>query len=82
MTVVVKLFGPQASIAGRRECTVETEGDDLTLGRLRELILDQLPTLSSSLGASRFAVNHVFALDDDVIGAGDEVALIGMLGGG
>jgi molybdopterin converting factor small subunit len=77
----VRLFGPQAVLAGRRVVAVRvpnpaTAADVLAaLGRAE-------PTLAESVRRSRLAVNHEFVDAADAVAAGDEVALIGMVSGG
>jgi molybdopterin converting factor small subunit len=82
MVVRVKLFGPQAQIVGRRQLEVELPGEQATVGQVLSGLADREPKLASSLQASRIAVNQAFADSSSRIGADDEVALIGMVGGG
>jgi molybdopterin converting factor small subunit len=82
MQVAVKLFGPAAQRAGSREVRVMLEGDRATCAALRAALAAAAPALADLLAASRFAVNHEFAGDDDPVGAADEVALIAMVSGG
>ena len=82
MNVVVKLFGSQSSLAGRREYAVQLDLNEPTVAKLREQLAQLEPRLAPTLPCSRFALNHAFASDDAEIHPGDEVALIGMLGGG
>lgn len=81
MQVTVLLFGPQATLAGTREITVEPA--EPTAGSvLAALATAAAEPLVGSLGTSRLAVNHEFAEDTHPIRPGDEVALIGMVSGG
>lgn len=82
MQVVVKLFGPAAQRAGAREIAVTLEGGRATCAALRESMVRATPALAAVLAQGRFAVNHEFAGDDDVVSPGDEVALIAMVSGG
>jgi len=82
MTLTLKLFGPQAQLAGTRELTLELPVDTLTCGELRDHLARACSPLTDSLRASRFAVNQAFAGDDDLVRSGDEVALIGLISGG
>ncbi len=82
--MVVKLFGPQALAAGKREVVVEVavERGEPTCADLRDALAAVEPGLKASLAASRFAVNQAFARELDPVRAGDEVALIGPVSGG
>ena len=82
MVVCVKLFGPQAHLVGKRELEVELPGEQATARQILSGLEDCEPRLAASLGGSRIAVNQAFVASDAVIGADDEVALIGMVGGG
>lgn len=81
MTVVVKLFGPQARAAGRPQLAVELP-PEATCKELRQKLRQVAPWLAGHLTASRFAVNHAFANEAQPLQPGDEVALIGMVSGG
>lgn len=81
MNIDVKLFGPQARLAGARALRVEL-GETPTVAQVRAALAEISPALAPSLAASRFAVNHEFANDADTVKATDEVALIGMVSGG
>lgn len=78
--VNVLLFGPQATLAGRREVSVEVA--DPTAGAVLDALAAAAEPLAASLGASRLAVNHEFVGVSHPIRPGDEVALIGMVSGG
>jgi len=80
--VTVRLFGPQARLAGRRQLVVELVGDAPTAGDVRAELGRVEPRLTPSLAHSRLAINYSFASDAQRILAEDELALIGMLGGG
>jgi molybdopterin converting factor small subunit len=82
VTITIRLFGPQAQLAGTRELIVELPDADITCGELRQMLARTQSSLSASLAASRLAVNQAFAADDDPVRAGDEVALIGLISGG
>ncbi len=82
MTVLVRLFGPQAQSAGRREVVLDFPNGEISCGRVRQALAEADPRLGATLAASRLAVNHAFAADSDLVRAGDEVALIGPVSGG
>lgn len=81
MSITVKLFGPQAQLAGARELRLEL-ADAPTVAQVRAALASVCPVLAPSLAASRIAVNHAFVSDSDTVNATDEVALIGMVSGG
>ncbi|GMV95678.1 MAG: hypothetical protein AMXMBFR83_00490 [Phycisphaerae bacterium] len=82
MTLRVKLFGPQARLAGRREIAVELPGPAPTCAELRDALARAAERLAPSLPASRFAVNQHYVRDDHPLREQDEIALIGMISGG
>ena len=82
MTLTIKLFGPQATLAGEREVTIKTPQPSATAGEVLRLLGQVSPALGPSLDASRLAINHEFAADTTVVRPSDEIALIGMVSGG
>ena len=82
MVIAVKLFGPAAQRVGAREVHVALDQDHATCRAIRAALAESAPAMGELLPASRFAVNHEFAGEDDPVRAGDEVALIGMVSGG
>jgi molybdopterin converting factor small subunit len=82
MKVRVKVFGPQAVLAGTREVEVSLPTQSATAGEVLAAVAAALPPLRPSMATSRLAVNHTYAAPDHRIDAGDEVALIGMVSGG
>ena len=82
MRVTVKLFGPAAQRAGAREVTVATGEGPATCAQLKAALARATPQIADLLPASRLAVNQEFAADEDVVSAGDEIALIAMVSGG
>ena len=81
----ILLFGPQSVIVGSDSVDVvlpDPTGGPPTPAVLREVLAESHPGLAASLPASRFAVNHRFAADDESLDADDEIALIGMISGG
>ncbi|MFI4861935.1 MAG: MoaD/ThiS family protein [Phycisphaerales bacterium JB063] len=81
-TITVKLFGPQARLAQRREVQAACASDTPTAEQVIHAVALACPELAEHLGSSRLAVNHAFVTPTDPVQAHDEVALIGMLGGG
>jgi len=82
MTIVVKLFGPQARMCGRTEVSLEVSGEGATYDALTKQLAEAEPSLRESLATSRLAVNHEYALPEQISREGDDVALIGMVSGG
>lgn len=80
MKITVLLFGQQARIAGTRR--LEVEAEPATVTGVRRALASACPDLVPSLPAARVAVNHAIAAESDPVAAGDEVALIGLVGGG
>lgn len=81
MLVEVKLFGAEAAAAEASCATVHLD-TPATCASLRSAMREQTPALASALDWARFAVNGRFATDETSISAGDELALIGLVGGG
>ena len=81
MEFTVRLFGPEAELAGSSQVTVEIDGPP-TCRELREAITRLNPSLAPRATACRFAVNHEFVDDDFLVSERDEVALIGLVSGG
>ena len=80
-TITVKLFGPQAALAGVDAVDVPAPAG-VTAQNFKRLLGESAPKLIPSLPASRIAVNHEYVGPDDPIPAGAEVALIGLVSGG
>ena len=60
---------------------VEVAGEP-NCGAVLRAIGEQAPALAEAVRTARLAVNHSFAPREMVLRAGDEVALIGAVGGG
>ena len=80
-TISVKLFGPQAALAGADAVDVLTP-ETVNAQNLKRLLGETAPRLLASLPASRIAIDHAYAAPDDPVPAGTEVALIGLVSGG
>lgn len=80
--ITVKVFGPEATAAGRREVPVEVEAERPCCADVRRALAEAEPDLAPRLEHCRFAVNNAYAAEDQPIGAADEVALIGPVSGG
>ena len=60
MPCEVLLFGPQATLAGKRSVLLELPAEKLTALELLHLLTDAEPKLAESIPTSRLAVNHEF----------------------
>ncbi len=82
MDCMVRLFGPAAEAAQRREISVPLAGDAPTVAELRQELGKVAPALLPFLSGCRFAVAHQFAHETQPLRPHDEIALIGMVSGG
>ncbi|MEM7811628.1 MAG: MoaD/ThiS family protein [Planctomycetota bacterium] len=82
-TFEVAVFGPQAEAAGVDRLTVAVPGDGpVTAGDVFDVIGRSYPALAGSLKVSRLARDHRFVEPGASVSEGDELALIGLVGGG
>jgi molybdopterin converting factor small subunit len=81
MRITVLLFGAERDAAGTPRALVELS-HDRSCATLRGALGKAIPALQDALLTARFAVNGEFAPDSHVLAEGDEVALIGPVGGG
>lgn len=82
MDWTVRLFGPVADAAQRREVTVSLSAAAPTVAELRQELAKLEPALRPLLGACRFAVDYEFAPETRLLNPHAEIALIGMVSGG
>ncbi len=82
MQITIRLFGPEAKAVGQRQISLDVERIPLTCAQLRQQLALAQPLLARSLKTGRLAVNSEFVTDDALVGAQDEVALIGSVSGG
>ena len=80
--VLLRLFGPQAQLAGCREVKVSVVPGSTSARQVLDEMSLRYPVLTESLATSRLAINHQLASDDAVIDGSEELAIIGMVGGG
>ncbi|MEM6757669.1 MAG: MoaD/ThiS family protein [Planctomycetota bacterium] len=78
----VRLFGPQADLTGQREIQVEVTPGRTTSADVLQQLGDKEPALAESLPDSRLAVNHEYADPGAPLRGDEELALIGLVGGG
>jgi len=78
----IKVFGPQARMAGTDALTVKDVAWPIACADVIDALRREYPSLAGSLASSRLAVNHEFGSAETMISAEDEVALIGLVSGG
>lgn len=81
MRVEVLLFGPAASAVGRDRVEVSAS-EGATAGDVLGALGAQFPSLKGMMPGARLAVNQSFVGSEAPVCAGDEVALIALVGGG
>lgn len=74
------LFGAAADQAGVRETTLTANG--VTLNELWSMLMLEYPALSPMRGTLAFAVNGEYAKGEEMVAAGDEVAVLPPVSGG
>jgi len=79
--VTVLFFASLREQAGVKQVELEL-AQPTSVGELRALLAQRLPGLEAALRASLAAVNSEYALDDELIPAGAEVALFPPVSGG
>lgn len=77
-TMRIKYFGIVREVVGSDDIAI-TPG--MTVGEVRALLLDRYPDLAS-LKSLMIARNQAYALDDEVLGPADELAIIPPVSGG
>jgi MoaE-MoaD fusion protein len=81
MRITVRLFAMLRQQAGWRERDLELS-DDATIADAWQLIADEAPALAPQRAHVRFALNRVYALPEERLHEGDELALIPPVAGG
>lgn len=81
MRLTVLLFAGLRQRAGRAELVVELDPPSPTVAELRRAIAARHPELGS-IDHCRFAIDQEFALEDQPVGPGVEIALIPPVSGG
>ncbi len=82
MLIRVKLFGPEARAAGRREVELNLPDASPSAEHVLTALAQACPALAANKQALRLAINHAFAASGDIVAAGDELAIIGAVSGG
>jgi molybdopterin synthase catalytic subunit len=81
LRINILFLGPAKDLARCETASLDVAGGTTVAG-LRQLISERFEGLSPALESVRFAVNEAFAADDQLLQAGDEIALIPPASGG
>ncbi|QAY65084.1 molybdenum cofactor biosynthesis protein [Paenibacillus protaetiae] len=78
----IQLFAGLAERFGTSAITVETADGSMAVSDLKKRLAEAYPEHAALLGASFIARNHMYASDDTVILASDELAMLPPVSGG
>lgn len=78
--VKVLFFGAAADAAGTREAELTANG--VSIRELWSMLTDKYPGVAPMRGTLAFAINDEYASLDDIVSAGDEVAVLPPVSGG
>ena len=78
--VRVLFFGAAADAAGTRQIEIPANG--VALNELWSIVTDKYPALAPMRGTLAFAINGEYAGLDELVSAGDEVAVMPPVSGG
>ncbi len=79
--VKVLFFANLRALAGTREMEIVLP-DNILVRDARQIIFQEVPQIASAMKSTLVAVNHEFAMEDDVIPPGAEIALFPPVSGG
>jgi len=83
MKMTVLLFGPYARMARNSSVDVERpDGVALTAGQVKASLVEQCPELGGILSPAIIAVNHQAVRPNHAVRETDELAVVGLVGGG
>lgn len=83
MQLTVLLFGPYADAVERSSVTLDLpSATACTAGAVMARLAESHPCLRAMLPVAQIAINQQFAQPDQPVHDRDEVAIIGMVGGG
>ena len=83
MTLTVQLFGPYAKAAGEGQVSLTfADGDVVLASQVLAKLKEDYPPLEPLLGVARLAVNCSYVAGSHEVVSEDELAVIGMVGGG
>jgi molybdopterin synthase catalytic subunit len=81
VTVRVLFFAGARDATGVRECELPAANGS-TIGDVARVLTERFPALAPHLRSLRFARNGEYVRNDEVIAAGDEIAVIPPVAGG
>ena len=79
--VTVLFFATLRTRAERRSMDLEL-ADNITVAKLKEILVAQIPALEASLPSTLVSINREFAFDEENIPEGAEIALFPPVSGG
>lgn len=83
MILTIHLFGPYAKAVGRNELSMECDGHTpMTAGSVLTLLGVKHPAMQPLLASARLAINCRYVSQDHPVTEADELAVIGLVGGG
>lgn len=83
MKITIRVFAGLAEKMGGPSVTIETEDNGtLTAGGLKSLLEQRFPEAAATIAISFVAKNQAYALPEEPLGQGDELALIPPVSGG
>lgn len=82
MKVTVLLFGPYAATLNDSSVTLDIASSSCTAGEVKEKLAEKYPKLRDMLSAALIAVNHQTVQPNHAVCETDELAIIGLIGGG
>ncbi|MFO7320093.1 MAG: molybdopterin converting factor subunit 1 [Chloroflexota bacterium] len=82
MRLNVLLFATLKERAGAGRIALELPAGEITVAQLRDVLVQQYPSLGPSMPTAICAINHEFAGAQDVVSEGDEVAFFPPVSGG
>ena len=81
MTVTIKLFAAIREIVGSEDVSLDLS-EGASIADIKRSLSQQFPQIEGLILRSVVAKNHDYALDTDVIGATDDLAVIPPVSGG
>lgn len=78
----VLLFATLRERAGNRKFVEVDVNEGINVGRLKELLAEEYPTLKPSLKSVLVTINREYARDDRILSPGMEIAMFPPVSGG
>ena len=82
MQLNVLLFATLKDRAGTSRVTLDLPGDDASVARVKDALVERFPALAPSMPTAVCAVNQEFAEANQPVRGGDEVAFFPPVSGG